>query len=106
MHVHVLPKEITYRLPHRESDRISSFVRTYVQYTQSQNTLTNSTIGKCHHSSKEPCDLYRRYEWKAPQSAGIPLANCISLTLESRAKAFVLVYFLTFLWHPFDYLER
>ena len=22
MHVHVLPKEITYRLPHRESDRI------------------------------------------------------------------------------------
>ena len=100
MHVHVLPKEITYRLPHRESDRISSFVRTYVQYTQRdstcQNTLTNSTIGKCHHSSKEPCDLYHWYEWKAPQSAGIPLVNCISLTLESRAKALVLFYFLTF----------
>ena len=79
MHVHVLPKEITYRLPHRESDRIPSFVRTYVQYTQRdstcQNTLTNSTIGKCHHSSKEPCDLYHWHEWKAPQSAGIALVN-------------------------------
>ena len=34
MHLYVLPKEITYWIPHRESDCIPSFVHTYVQYTQ------------------------------------------------------------------------
>ena len=56
MHVYVLPRKITYLLPHRESDRIPSFVQKYVQYTQRdmdcQNILTNTTIGKCRHSSR------------------------------------------------------
>ena len=54
MHVYVWPKETTYWIPHRESDRIPSFVHSYVQYTQRdkncQNILTNSTLGKCRNS--------------------------------------------------------
>lgn len=56
---------------------------THVQYTQTdtnrQETLTNGTIGKNHYLLKKPYDLHHWYEWKSPQSIGIPFVNCISL---------------------------
>ena len=64
---------------------------THVQYTQTdtnrQETLTSGTIGKKSPFVKKPYDSHHWYEWKAPQSIGIPFVNCISLLLESRAKA-------------------
>ena len=54
-----------------------------MQYTQTdtnrQETQANGTIGKSHHSLKNPYDLHHWYQWKSPQSIGIPFANCISL---------------------------
>ena len=43
--------------------------------TNRQETLTNGTIGKKSPFVKKPYDSYHWYEWKAPQSIGIPFVN-------------------------------
>ena len=99
MYICILPKKSLTGF-HVEMVIIFPLLFAHIHYTKTntnhQNTLTNRTIGKCHHSSKELYDSYHWYEWQAPQSSGISFGNCISLTLESGAKAFLSFYFLTF----------
>ena len=82
----ILPREITYRLPRRDSDRIPSFFRVCPIYTNRYESSTPS-----------PIVLFRTNGKLLSRLVYISCANCISLILESRAKAFVLsFYFLTF----------